>query len=324
MNSSGNLVQVTSPELCIVSLVYDSSNRATAWINPMADRTSYQYDGSNRLTGVQSPSGLRHTITYIGSNQTMVTNPRGFVTTLNYNSGGALNSAIDGAGNLTSYSWDSLNCLTGIIDALRFTTSFTYTTLSNNVARLASIQQPSGALFTYTYNSNNQVSLLTDQFGNSTSLVWNRVLPGFVWVEIRRSKPFVCKAWEFGPGFLRRGALGGRDQQDPQVPPPKTPHPLPLFSVPSHNAAQRSRPWLPSPPRRSRPCPTSLSSLDSWLSPTPGGSNASASTPRNSRSISGWRIAAMPSSLVRNVALDRLSMITCRPGGGAISITANA
>ena len=99
------------------------------------------------------------------------------------------------------------------------------------------------------------------------------VLPGFVWVEIRRSKPFVCKAWEFGPGFLRRGALGGRDQQDPQVPPPKTPHPLPLFSVPSHNAAQRSRLWLPSPPRRSRPCPTSLSSLDSWLSPTPGGSN---------------------------------------------------
>jgi len=32
-------------------------------------------------------------------------------------------------------------------------------------------------------------------------------------------------------GFSRRGALGGRDQQDPQVPPPKPPTPFPSSPI---------------------------------------------------------------------------------------------
>ena len=60
------------------------------------------------------------------------------------------------------------------------------------------------------------------------------VLPGFVWVKIQRSKPFVFMAWgrdRVSCGV--RGSLGGRDQQDPQVPPPKppTPFPSPLFPL---------------------------------------------------------------------------------------------
>ena len=80
VNSSGNLAQVTSPELCLSSLVYDSSNRAIAWINPLADRTSYSYNASNQLVQVQSPLGLLTTIAY-GAKPAMVTNPRGFTTT---------------------------------------------------------------------------------------------------------------------------------------------------------------------------------------------------------------------------------------------------
>ena len=157
VNSGGNLVQVTSPELCISSLVYDGSNRPIAWINPLGDRTSYSFDSSNRVTQVQSPLGQLTTFAY-NSNQTLVTNPLGFVTTLNFTSAGTLSSAIDGVGNRTSYSWDANSRLLGITDGLNNTTSFTYTTLGNLTASLASITQPLGGIFTYGFNSSGQLS----------------------------------------------------------------------------------------------------------------------------------------------------------------------
>ena len=54
-----------------------------------------------------------------------------------------------------------------------------------------------------------------------------QVLPGFVWVKIQWSEPFVFKAWGNATAFSVSEALGGRDQQDPQVPPPTPPTPFP-------------------------------------------------------------------------------------------------
>ena len=173
VNSSGNLVQVTTPELCVFSFVYDGSNRLISTVNPLGDRTSYAFDGSNRVTAVTSPLGQVVTLAY-STNRTVVTNPLGFVTTLNFTANGSIASATDGAGNLTSYSWDSLNNLTAIIDGLGHITTFGYATnATTKVENLSSITQPQGGIFTYTYNSNGQVSGVTDQLGNTTSLVWN-------------------------------------------------------------------------------------------------------------------------------------------------------
>ena len=57
--------------------------------------------------------------------------------------------------------------------------------------------------------------------------VAGEVLPGFVWVKIQWSEPFVFKAWGNATAFSVSEALGGRDQQDPQVPPPTPPTPFP-------------------------------------------------------------------------------------------------
>ena len=167
VNSSSNLVQVTTPELCITSLVYDASNRLVGWVNPIGGRTSYTYDSSSRVTSVTTPLGRVTSLSY-GTNQTVVTNPLGHVTTLNFTSLGSLASAIDGAGVLTSYSWDANNSLTAIVDGLGNATTFGYVTQSNTfVETLASITQPLGGIFTYTYNSNGQVSSVTDQLGSN-------------------------------------------------------------------------------------------------------------------------------------------------------------
>ena len=58
------------------------------------------------------------------------------------------------------------------------------------------------------------------------------VLPGFVWVKIQWSEPFVFKAWGNATAFSVSEALGGRDQQDPQVPPPTPPTPFPSSLFP--------------------------------------------------------------------------------------------
>ena len=83
-------------------------------------------------------------------------------------------SAIDGVGNLTTYSWDSLNNLTAIVDGLGNTTTFGYvTSATTNIRRLSSVTQPPGGIFTYSYDSNDRVTSLTDQLGKSTTLIWN-------------------------------------------------------------------------------------------------------------------------------------------------------
>jgi hypothetical protein len=58
------------------------------------------------------------------------------------------------------------------------------------------------------------------------------VLPGFVWVKIQRWKLFVFKVCGLRCGCSLFEALGGRDQQDPQFPPPKPPTPFPSSLFP--------------------------------------------------------------------------------------------
>ncbi len=151
VNSSGNLVQITSPELCIYSLTYDSLNRVNAWINPIGDTTSYSYDSSNRVVAVQSPLGQITSFAYGAGNQTVVTNPLGLTSTLTFNAQGSLLSAVNATGKTTTYTWNNLNRLVAITDGAANTTSFTYASQANQINYLASVSQPLGGIFTYNY-----------------------------------------------------------------------------------------------------------------------------------------------------------------------------
>ena len=184
VNASGDLAQIISPELCIVSMVYDTSHRMKAWINPIGDRTSFSY-GTSQLV-LTSPLGAVTTLASgplaggafrprtPGSSFTQVTNPLGNVATLGFDSNGNLVGATDALGNITTYNWDANSHLLSIGDGLGNVTNFAYVTnLTNKIAYLSSITQPLGGIFTYAYNGNNQVSSLTDQLGATTTLLWN-------------------------------------------------------------------------------------------------------------------------------------------------------
>jgi YD repeat-containing protein len=69
-----------------------------------------------------------------------------------FTSAGNLHWALDGAGNRTSYSWDTNSRLLGIGDGKGNRTSFTYATLPNKLGSLSSVRQALGTIFTYTYS----------------------------------------------------------------------------------------------------------------------------------------------------------------------------
>ena len=200
VNSSGNLVQVTTPELCLYSFVYDSSNRLTCRINPLGDCTSFTFDGSNRVTSVMTPLGQITTLAY-GTNQTVVTNPLGIPTTLNFTSGGAaIASAIDGAGNLTTYTWGSNNNnSTSITNGLGQTTSFAYVTnATTSIPFLSSIQQPLGGIFTYSYNGVSSAFKTSDMSARSRIKSTNGLSPWAHWASQSQSVLRATKnPWRF-------------------------------------------------------------------------------------------------------------------------------
>ena len=159
VNSAGNLVQITSPELCIYSIVYDGLNRPIASINPLGDRTSYNFDSSSRVISVQSPLGQLTSLSY-GTNQTLITNPLGYVTTLNFTSIGSIQSVSDPVGHRPvmrgTHTIASRESPTGWETPRRSLTSVAAT----GSGALQAVTQPQGGIFTYSYLSGDVSGLI--------------------------------------------------------------------------------------------------------------------------------------------------------------------
>ena len=145
VNSSGDLVQILSPELCLTSMVYDTNHLMLAWINPLGDRTSFTYGSGSQLV-VTSPLGAVTTLTSgtqsgglfrPASPATLITtiiNPLGQVSTLGFDATQSmLLGAIDALGNTTTYNWDAHQRLAGIVDGLGNSTSFSYALFGTKV-----------------------------------------------------------------------------------------------------------------------------------------------------------------------------------------------
>ena len=130
------------------------SNRPVSWTNPLGDTTSFGYNAGGTVGTIHSPMNEVTSIAYdnLGgafrprtpspTNLAVITNPRGYVATLGFTSSANLITAINGAGDLTTYTWDTAGThLLSIGDGNGNLTSFTYATLSTiNQRSLASIQ----------------------------------------------------------------------------------------------------------------------------------------------------------------------------------------
>jgi RHS repeat-associated protein len=168
--TGGDLVKVTTPELCESNFTYDASHRMTARVNPAGKRTSVSYDGSDRVTVIKHPDGGIQTYTYLAGDVTKFTDARSKIWTIQYDGSGNPTCQIDPLGNRTTVTWGTDRCLR--VDTPAGCTTFTYATMTYEAAQLRSVANPGGQCVTFVYSSNRVVAMM-DALGKIVTQVFD-------------------------------------------------------------------------------------------------------------------------------------------------------
>ncbi len=158
--------------------------------------TKFQYDALGNVTGYSDPIGRQFTLTYQnqidvtsianttgGANQVLVqrsynlqhepisiTDAAGQTTQVTYNAAGQPTVVTDALGRSTTYQYDSHGYLEGIQGPLA-AASWTFT--HDNVGRLASASDPSGATVTYAYDAADRPTAIGFPDGTDSQLSYH-------------------------------------------------------------------------------------------------------------------------------------------------------
>ncbi|NOT24139.1 MAG: RHS repeat protein, partial [Nitrospiraceae bacterium] len=201
-DTSNRITQVTDILGRTITYTYDASGRLWKVTNPLTGVAEYTYDAAHRLLTAKEPNGNTHVTNTYDANgrvatqtqadgttyqfayvlngsgqviQTNMTDPRGYVKRLTFNSGGYTLSSTDANGQpeaqATTYVWEAgTNLLLKVADALARRTDYTYDAKGNvlTVTRLAGT--PNAVTTTFTYEPTyNQVATVKDPLNHTTT-----------------------------------------------------------------------------------------------------------------------------------------------------------
>ena len=184
-DADGNMLSITDPnKVTFVQNAYDANDRV--YLQTHADTGTFQFqyiadaNGNVTQTNVTDPRGYVRAVTFNSdgfqtSDTHAVGKPEQQAITYNMQQGtGLLMSSTDALGRTTSYSYDamgntaSVTRLAGTSNAA--TTSMAYNSQFNKVS---STTDPLGNTTTFNYDSNGNMVAMTDPLGNTTSLTYN-------------------------------------------------------------------------------------------------------------------------------------------------------
>ncbi len=180
-DASGRLWKVTNPLTGVAEYTYDASHRLLTLKEPNGNiHVTNTYDANGRVATQTQADGTTYAFAYIlnGSGQVIQTNmtdPRGYVKRLTFNSGGYTLSSTEAHGQpevqVTYYVWQAgTNLLLQVLDPLVRRTDYTYDAKGNvlTVTRLAGT--PNAVTTTMTYEPTfNQVATVTDPLNHTTT-----------------------------------------------------------------------------------------------------------------------------------------------------------
>lgn len=183
----GRLTQVTDPDGGVEQYTYDTANNLLTVRKPNGQlMVTNQYDANSRVSQQTLADGGIYQFAYTLDvnakvTQTDITDPRGNVRRLSFNSSGYVTSATDALGmpeaQVTTYSRQSgTNLLTSMTDPLGRQTNYSYDSLGNltGVTRLAGTAQ--SVLEAYTYDlTYSQVTSYTDGLGHTRTFRYDSV-----------------------------------------------------------------------------------------------------------------------------------------------------
>ncbi len=151
---AGNLVTVTSPDNSSLAFTFDNARRLTAVTDALQNRTSYVLDALGDRTTIAS------------------SNPGGITTHRrvdSFDALGRLAQKIEGAGQVTTYLYDSNGNLIGTTDPLQHATQRTVDPLD----RFTKTTDAAGGIVSATFNARNRVLNVTDPNSSITSYVYD-------------------------------------------------------------------------------------------------------------------------------------------------------
>lgn len=201
-DTSNRITQVTDILGRTIGYTYDASGRLWKVTNPLTGVAEYTYDASHRLLTMKEPGGNTHVTNTYDANgrvatqtqadtttyqfaytldgngkvtQTDLTDPRGYVKRLTFNSAGYTLTSTEAYGQpeaqTTTYEWQvTTNLLLSVTDALSRKTAYTYDAKGNvlTVTKLATT--PQAVTTTMTYDPVfNQVATVTDPLSHTTT-----------------------------------------------------------------------------------------------------------------------------------------------------------
>ncbi|MGY4829032.1 PKD domain-containing protein [Sphaerotilaceae bacterium SBD11-9] len=150
---------------------YDAAGNRTQTLLPDGRTIAYTYDALNRLTRTDFPDGSAHAITYrTDGRKSSETDPRGVVTNYTYDNAGRLTSAVQsGVPAATVYSYDERGARIGQRDAANHLVQWRY----DAAGRLVNRSLPDGALETFAYDAEGQLTGHTTFAGQSIARTYN-------------------------------------------------------------------------------------------------------------------------------------------------------
>jgi RHS repeat-associated protein len=191
-DADNELIEVVRPDSSILKTKWDAAGNMTAQVDAAGHTTSYAYNSLDRLVSTTDPDG--HTTSYgydPAGNKTKVVNAEGEVTEYGYDSAGELTfieyldgttpsvymeydadgnrtELFDGTGTST-YSYDSLNRMTGTTDGSEATVSYEY----DLTGHVIGVIYPNGKKVTRAYDPAGKLTSVEDWLGHTTKFSYS-------------------------------------------------------------------------------------------------------------------------------------------------------
>jgi RHS repeat-associated protein len=169
-DADGRLISQTDGAGKTTVYAYDPAGNVSSVSDPLNRETSYGYDLAGNVTSTTDPTGRTTTYGHDPENQMVSISYSDAKTpgvTYAYSADGRRTSMVDGTGT-TSYSYDSLGRLTGVINGDKQTVGYGYD-LDNDET---SITYPNGKAIARAFDTDGRLSSITDWSGNKTAFAY--------------------------------------------------------------------------------------------------------------------------------------------------------
>jgi YD repeat-containing protein len=167
-DDKGNPLTIHKPQGVDYQYQWSSTNDLTLFTNPLNKQTHYSYTNGN-LTSVQTPRGTSIMSYLPNGNITSFTNPLGQIQNYTYDAMNNLQTISDALGNTTTYDYDLAGRITSTTDAEGNTTNYSY--FNNNL--LANSTDALGRVTQYSYDLFGKLLGVTDARNHTTLMAYN-------------------------------------------------------------------------------------------------------------------------------------------------------